>query len=107
MTIVTTQAIEGRKIKRYCGIVSGEAVVPGNILKDALANVTDVVGGRSAAFGAPIQKAKEAAMKDMVDVALAAQASAVLNVRLDSKVVGGVLMVCATGTAVLMEGELH
>ena len=110
MVITTTPGIEGRKIKRYCGIVTGEAIVGANIFKDIFASVTDIVGGRSSMYEKELQKARDIALKEMQEAAVAAGASAVLGVDLDYEVLGqnnGMLMVSATGTAVLLEGELH
>jgi uncharacterized protein YbjQ (UPF0145 family) len=107
MLMTTTQGIEGRKIKRYCGIVTGEAILGTNIFKDFFANITDIVGGRSAAYETELKKARDLAMKELNDAAIAAGASALIGVSLSYEVMGGMLMVSATGTAVLMEGELH
>jgi uncharacterized protein YbjQ (UPF0145 family) len=49
MIVTTTHSIEGRKIKAYLGIVSGEAIMGANIFKDLFAGIRDIVGGRSAA----------------------------------------------------------
>ena len=50
MIVTTTHAIEGRRITRYHGIVSGETVVGTNIFRDILAGITDLVGGRSGGY---------------------------------------------------------
>jgi uncharacterized protein YbjQ (UPF0145 family) len=110
MVITTTPGIEGRKIKRYCGIVAGEAIVGANILKDLFAGITDVIGGRSGMYEKELQKARDIALREMQEAAAEAGASAVIGVDLDYEVLGqnnGMLMVTASGTAVLMEGELH
>ena len=110
MIITTTPNIEGRKIKRYCGVVAGEAIVGANIFKDMFANLTDIVGGRSGAYEKELKKARDVAMQELADAATAAGGSAVIGVDLDYEVLGqnnGMLMVSASGTAVLLEGELH
>ncbi len=50
MIVTTTHNIEGRRITRYHGIVSGETVVGTNIFRDILAGITDLVGGRSGGY---------------------------------------------------------
>lgn len=46
----TPPNIEGRRIKEYHGVVTGEAIVGVNLLKDFCAGIRDIVGGRSAAY---------------------------------------------------------
>jgi uncharacterized protein YbjQ (UPF0145 family) len=48
MIITTTPQIEGRRIVAYHGIVSGEAILGANFVRDFFASVRDIVGGRSA-----------------------------------------------------------
>ena len=50
MFLTTTPSIEGKPILDYMGIVTGEAIIGANILKDILAAVRDVVGGRAGAL---------------------------------------------------------
>lgn len=45
MIITTTQSIEGKKIMKYLGIVTGEAILGANIFRDMFAAVRDIVGG--------------------------------------------------------------
>ena len=46
----TTPSIDGRRIVRYCGIVTGEAIMGANVFKDLFAGVRDIVGGRSGTY---------------------------------------------------------
>jgi len=107
MVMTTTPNIEGRKIKRYCGIVTAEAILGANIFKDFFANITDIVGGRSAAYEGELRKARDIALQELGDAATAAGGSAIIGVKIDYETMAGMLMVSASGTAVLMEGELH
>ena len=50
MLITTTPSVEGKKITRYHGLVSGEAILGANIFRDFFAGIRDIVGGRSAAY---------------------------------------------------------
>ena len=101
MLIVTTDAIEGRKVVEYLGIVSGDAIVGANIFRDVFARVRDVVGGRAGGYEKALKGAKEGALEDMVEEARARGADAVIAVDLDYEVVGeSMLMVSANGTAV-------
>ena len=101
MLIVTTDAIEGRKVVQYLGIVSGDAIVGANIFRDVFARVRDVVGGRAGGYEKALKGAKEGALEDMVEEAQARGADAVVAVDLDYEVIGdSMLMVSANGTAV-------
>jgi uncharacterized protein YbjQ (UPF0145 family) len=104
--ITTTHSIEGRKIRAYLGIVSGEAIMGANIFKDLFAGIRDIVGGRSAAYERELVQAKDLALQDMREKAAALGADAVVGVDLDYEVLGqanSMLMVSASGTAVKIE----
>ncbi len=106
MIISTTPTLEGRPIKEYRGIVSGEAIMGANLFVDLLANIRDIVGGRAGAYEKELRKAREAAMDDMIAEAVEAGATAVVGIDLDYEVVGkggSMLMVSANGTAVVLE----
>ena len=108
MLVVTTPTIEGKKIVRYMGIVTGEAILGANIFKDFFAGIRDIVGGRSAAYEKELGKAKEIAIEEMKEKARALNANAVIGVDLDYETIqvgqtGGMLMVSANGTAVAYE----
>jgi uncharacterized protein YbjQ (UPF0145 family) len=103
--VVTTNTIEGKKITKYIGLVSGEAILGANIFKDLFANIRDIVGGRSAAYEQELGKAKSIALNEMSEQARQLGANAVIAVDLDYETVGSgsMLMVAATGTAVFLE----
>lgn len=107
MLILTTNTIEGKKIIKYFGLVSGEAIMGANIFKDIFAGIRDIVGGRSAAYEKELRSAKEIAVSEMIEQARALGANAVIGVDLDYETIGGgggnMLMVSASGTAVKVE----
>lgn len=106
MIITTTPSIEGKKIVRYLGIVSSEAVVGANIFRDFFAGIRDIVGGRAASYETVLRRAKESALNEIQDNALALGANAVVGIDLDYETVGSngsMLMVSASGTAVVIE----
>jgi uncharacterized protein YbjQ (UPF0145 family) len=105
MIITTTQTIEGQTITRYLGIVSGEAILGANVFKDLFAGLRDIVGGRSAAYEEELRRAKTIALQEMEEYAQSLGANAVVGVDLDYENLGasgGMLMVSASGTAVLV-----
>ncbi|TAK60553.1 MAG: heavy metal-binding domain-containing protein [Bacteroidetes bacterium] len=104
MLIITTPSIEGKQIKRYYGVVSGEAILGANIFRDFFAGIRDIVGGRSAAYENELREAKNIAMQEMSMQAQQMGANAIVGVDLDYETVGqSMLMVSASGTAVYFE----
>ncbi|MDR1934467.1 MAG: heavy metal-binding domain-containing protein [Candidatus Accumulibacter sp.] len=106
MQLTTTPGLEGRRIVRYCGIVAGEAVLGANIFKDMFANIRDLVGGRSGSYEKELRKARQFALDELAGQAAELGANAVVGVDLDYEVLGeknGMLMVTASGTAVVVE----
>lgn len=106
MIVSTTHSIEGRKITRYCGIVAGEAILGANLFKDLFAGIRDMVGGRSATYERELTRARDIALKELEEKAVEAGANAVVGVDIDYEVLGernGMLMVSASGTAVVIE----
>jgi uncharacterized protein YbjQ (UPF0145 family) len=105
MILTTTPQLEGRPIKEYRGIVTGEAIVGANIFKDFFAGIRDIVGGRSAAYEQELQKAREIAFSEIEAAAQKVGANAVVGVDIDYEVVGqngSMLMVSVSGTAVII-----
>jgi uncharacterized protein YbjQ (UPF0145 family) len=108
MLILTTPNIEGKKIVKYLGLVSGEAILGANIFKDFFAGIRDVVGGRSAAYENELRQAKNIAIQEMIEEAENLGGNAVIGVDLDYETIqvgqaGGMLMVSANGTAIVYE----
>jgi uncharacterized protein YbjQ (UPF0145 family) len=106
MIVTTTHSIDGKRITRYLGIVTGEAILGANIFKDFFAGIRDIVGGRSAAYEAELRKARTIALDELEAAARDLGANAVIGIDLDYETVGnqgGMLMVSASGTAVVAE----
>jgi uncharacterized protein YbjQ (UPF0145 family) len=104
--VTTTPSVEGRRIVRYAGIVTGEAILGANIFKDLFAGIRDIVGGRSATYERELRSAREIAVAELRQAALEAGANAVVGVDIDYETVGGsgsMLMVSVSGTAVVVE----
>ncbi len=104
MILTTTPTVENRPVREYRGIVHGEAIVGANILRDLMASVRDVFGGRSGAYEAELKKAREIALAELAEEAKKLGANAVVGIDLDYEVIGqSMLMVTATGTAVRVD----
>lgn len=104
MILTTTPSIESKKIVDYKGIVTGEAIMGANIVRDLFASITDIVGGRSSAYETKLSHAREISLQEMEQKAAALGANAIVGVDLDYEVVReGMLMVTASGTAVVIK----
>jgi len=106
MILTTTPNIEGRPIREYLGVVTGEAIMGAHLGKDFLANLTNMVGGRSRAYEEELGKARDTAFQEVVEGAKSVGANAVVGIDIDYEVLGannGMLMVCVSGTAVVVE----
>jgi uncharacterized protein YbjQ (UPF0145 family) len=108
MLVVTTPSLDGRPISQYLGLVSGEAILGANIFRDMFAGIRDIVGGRSVAYEEELRKAKNIALDEMQAEAARLGGNAVVGVDLDYETItmgsgGGMLMVTASGTAVVVK----
>ncbi len=102
MLMTTTHTLEGKQVE-YLGMVSGEAIMGTNFVRDMFANITDVIGGRSGTYEKGLKEGKEIALREMQQEAMTMGANAIIGIDLDYETVGNngsMLMVVATGTAV-------
>jgi uncharacterized protein YbjQ (UPF0145 family) len=106
LILSTTPSLENKKITSYLGIVTGEAIIGANLFKDIFAGIRDIVGGRSGTYEQVLREAKDNALIEMEENARRLGATAVVGVDLDYETVGtngSMLMVTASGTAVITE----
>ena len=106
MIITKTPSIEGAKVLKYLGVITGEAILGANIFRDMFAAVRDIVGGRSAAYKRELGKAREIALAGLEDWADELDANAFIGVSIDYESFGqtnGMMMVSATGRAVFID----
>lgn len=106
MVLTTTNTLEGHKITRYIGLVTGESIIGANIVKDIFASITDIVGGRSGSYERVLREAKDNALAEIRENASRMGANAVVGIDLDYETLGNtgsMLMVSASGTAVYYE----
>jgi uncharacterized protein YbjQ (UPF0145 family) len=102
MIVTTTPSVEGYQIADYKGIVVGEAILGANVFRDIFAGITDIIGGRSGAYEEELGKARQIALDELEQRAGAKGANAVVGVDLDYEVINNMLMVSASGTAVVL-----
>ncbi|KGN73344.1 hypothetical protein HQ47_07690 [Porphyromonas macacae] len=105
MLMSTTPTIEGRPVREYLGVVTGETIIGANAIRDFLAGITDFFGGRSGAYEEVLRKAKDQALQEMSAQAARMGATAVVGIDLDYETIGAsgsMLMVSCSGTAVVL-----
>ncbi|GJL56342.1 MAG: UPF0145 protein [Nitrospirales bacterium] len=106
MILTTTSVIEGRRIREYLGVVTGEAIMGANFFRDFFANIRDIVGGRSGAYEKELARARHIAFQEIEEDARDVGANAIVGIDLDYEVLGekgSMLMVSVSGTAVVVE----
>lgn len=106
MIVTTTPSVEGKSIVSYKEIVFGEVIVGVNFVKDFAAGLTNIFGGRSNSYEQELIDARRNAILEMEERARQIGANAVIGVDIDYEVLGannGMLMVTASGTAVIVE----
>lgn len=107
IVLTTGPGLEGRNIVSYLGIVSGEAILGANFVKDLFANITDDWGGRSGVYEKEFERARGLALETLQKKARIKGANAVIGLRFDHLTLGannGMMMVAVCGTAVLVSG---
>ncbi len=103
MLLSTTDTLSGFEITDYLGLVMGETIKGANFVRDIMASVTDVVGGRSNAYEEEIAAARQNALDELSDRARLLGADAVIGISLDYETIGSrsaMIMVTASGTAI-------
>ena len=105
MILSTTPQIEGRSIREYKGVVTGETIIGANMFKDLFAGIRDIVGGRSGSYEKVLREAKDTSMQEMMDRARELGANAIVGIDIDYETIGqsnSMLMVATSGTAVVI-----
>jgi len=105
MLVTTTPSVEGARIAAYQGVVSGEAVLGANFVRDWFASIRDIIGGRSGSYEKVLRGARDEALREMREEAQRLGANAVVGVHVSYGALGAsdsMMMVTATGTAVTL-----
>ena len=105
MILSTTPQIEGRPVREYKGVVTGETIIGANFVKDIFAGIRDIVGGRAGSYEEVLIEAKDTSMQEMMQRAEALGANAIIGIDIDYETVGAngsMLMVATSGTAVVI-----
>ena len=103
MLNTTTHNIDGKEIKEYLGVVTGEAISGANFVKDFLASIKDFTNGRSGTFEEELNKACNIAFDEMNQKARKLGANGVAGIDIDYGTLGdtgSMLMVSVNSTAI-------
>lgn len=104
--VTTLEYVPGFRVKRILGLVSGSVVRARNIGWDILAALRSIAGGEIVEYTELLARARDEAIRRMVEKAKAMGANGVIGVRLSSSnIMSGAAEVVAYGTAVVLEKE--
>ncbi|MDA8722861.1 heavy metal-binding domain-containing protein [Planktomarina temperata] len=103
---LTTETAPNLNITKRIEIVTAECAFGMNIFKDLFAGVRDIVGGRSEAVQKTMRDSRKTVLYELKKEAYEVGANAVVGVDLDyveMSSVGSMVMLVASGTAVVIE----
>lgn len=103
MQLSTTPTISEKRIVLTIGPVFGEVIEGINFVKDLGAGLRDIFGGRSKTYETEIINARESAINEMTQRAQNMGANAVVGIKVDVETLGQMMLVAASGTAVVVE----
>jgi uncharacterized protein YbjQ (UPF0145 family) len=108
MILSTTDVIQGAVVESYLGVVTAEVVYGSNALRDFFAGLRDVIGGRTGAYERVFERGHQDALDELARRAERLGANAVIGIEVDTGTInidesGVLLLVTATGTAVLLQ----
>ena len=105
MLLSTTPQIEGHPIREYKGVVTGEVIIGANFVKDFMASIHDIVGGRADSYEEVLREAKDSSLRELMIRAEQMGANAIVGIDFDYETIGAngsMLMVATSGTAVVI-----
>ena len=107
--LTTTPTLPGFTVVRSVDIITAECVLGINVLRDFLASISDIAGGRSESTQKALREGRQTCLKELRAEAHKLGANAVIGVRLNySEISGGgksMLFLVASGTAVISKAN--
>ncbi len=100
MLLTTTDVLQGREVERYLGIVTAEVVYGTNVLRDFLAALRNIIGGRTKTYEEVFEKAQKKVLEELEQRAKHLGANGILGVTLHTNMSTTLIIITATGTAV-------
>ena len=104
--MVTTPYIPGYKVKKILGIAMGLSARSRGLGGRILAGLQTITGGEISAYTKEMYKARKEAIERLKEEAEKLGANAVIGLDIETtEIFQGVVLISATGTAVLVEPE--
>ena len=107
--IVTTPSIQGYKITKVLGLVTGLSPRTRGVGGQIWGSIEALRGGEVSAFTVEIEKARLEAIKRVIENAEKLGANAIVGIDLETSEMGSakmsIMVISATGTAVVVEPE--
>ncbi len=104
MIVTTGNAVEGRDIEAYLGVVRGIVVRSQNIAQGLVGGLKQIMGGNIREYETVCEAARQEAFQCMVQHALEINADAIIAMRYDAtEYATGATEVLAYGTAVKLK----
>lgn len=106
--ITTTPTVAGYRIKQVFGVVTGLTPRTRGVLGKFIAGIQSMVGGEVTAFTTELEKARLEAIDRVKSKALSLGANAIIGLDMETSDLGlqaGIVVISATGTAVILEPE--
>ena len=104
--VTTTPSVEGYRIKKILGVVTGLTPRTRGVGGKILAGFQSMLGGEVTAFTTELEKARIESIQRVRSKALQLGANAVVGLDLETSDIGtgsGIVVISATGTAVILE----
>jgi len=104
MIVTTAEQVEGRRVAKTVGLVSGSTIRAKHIGKDIMAQFRGIVGGEITEYTEMMTEAREQAIQRMVEDAEKKGANAVISMRFSTAMIMQFAAeILAYGTGVVLE----
>jgi len=103
--IVTTPTIPGYRVNRIVGVVTGVTARTRGVGGKFVAGIQSIIGGEVSAFTTEIEKARAEAIDRLRQRAVELGANAIVGLDMEASDLLSVIVISATGTAVVAEPE--
>jgi uncharacterized protein YbjQ (UPF0145 family) len=104
MIVTTAEQVEGRRVAKTIGLVSGSTIRAKHIGKDIMAQFRGIVGGEITEYTEMMNEARDEAVRRMVEDAEKKGANAVIGMRFSTAMIMQFAAeILAYGTGVVLE----
>jgi len=104
----TTPEIAGHRVTKVIGVVTGLTPRTRGVLGQFIGGIQSMLGGEVTAFTTELERARMEAIERVKSKALSIGANAIVGLDLETSDMGvqmGIIVISATGTAVIVEPE--